>query len=186
MMSRSSFDKFRARTAYFCFTASPAPARRRFTCGRFRGAAAGAAGGDPGAGDRVDGADDPAVRRTFPRQGDGVAQRAERRRAVRRLAAGADEPSRGAGGRRLPLGALSALPEPGPDRAGRGARAVVQTGAHTALSRRTVAVELGRLWPRPVLLGSATPSLETFYAARRGGDRVVGAAPADSLGRRER
>ncbi len=33
---------------------------------------------------------------------------------------------------------------------------------------RTVALELGRLCSAPVLLGSATPALETFYAARQG------------------
>jgi primosomal protein N' (replication factor Y) len=33
---------------------------------------------------------------------------------------------------------------------------------------RTTAIELGRLCGAPVILGSATPALETFYAARRG------------------
>jgi len=33
---------------------------------------------------------------------------------------------------------------------------------------RTAAIELGRLTAAPVILGSATPALETYYAARRG------------------
>ena len=33
---------------------------------------------------------------------------------------------------------------------------------------RTAAVELGRLTGAPVILGSATPALETYFAARRG------------------
>jgi hypothetical protein len=33
---------------------------------------------------------------------------------------------------------------------------------------RTAALELGRLTGAPVILGSATPALETYYAARRG------------------
>jgi primosomal protein N' (replication factor Y) (superfamily II helicase) len=63
---------------------------------------------------------------------------------------------------------------------------------------RTVAIELGRICGAPVLLGSATPALETYYAARSGTirlltlpKRIVGfrnmpsaadAAPSDLLG----
>lgn len=46
---------------------------------------------------------------------------------------------------------------------------------------RTVALELGRLCRAPVLLGSATPALETYYAARRGEMRLL-ALPQRVLG----
>jgi primosomal protein N' (replication factor Y) len=46
---------------------------------------------------------------------------------------------------------------------------------------RTVALELGRLCGAPVLLGSATPALETYYAARRGEMRLL-ALPQRVLG----
>jgi primosomal protein N' (replication factor Y) len=39
---------------------------------------------------------------------------------------------------------------------------------------RTVAVEMGRVHGIPVLLGSATPALETYYAARSGEIRLLG------------
>ncbi len=38
---------------------------------------------------------------------------------------------------------------------------------------RTVALQMGRLCGVPVLLGSATPALETYYAARRGEIRLL-------------
>jgi primosomal protein N' (replication factor Y) len=46
---------------------------------------------------------------------------------------------------------------------------------------RTVALELGRLCQAPVLLGSATPALESYYAARRGALRLL-ALPQRVLG----
>jgi primosomal protein N' (replication factor Y) len=46
---------------------------------------------------------------------------------------------------------------------------------------RTVALELGRLWRAPVLLGSATPALESYHAARRGEMRLL-ALPQRVLG----
>jgi primosomal protein N' (replication factor Y) len=48
---------------------------------------------------------------------------------------------------------------------------------------RTVALELGRLCRAPVLLGSATPALETYYAARRGDIRLL-TLPQRILGHR--
>ena len=39
---------------------------------------------------------------------------------------------------------------------------------------RTVAIEMGRIHGIPVLLGSATPALETYYAARSGEIRLLG------------
>ena len=49
---------------------------------------------------------------------------------------------------------------------------------------RTVALELGRLSRAPVLLGSATPALETYYAARRGEMRLL-TLPQRVLGHRD-
>jgi len=48
---------------------------------------------------------------------------------------------------------------------------------------RTVALELGRLCKAPVLLGSATPALETFYATRQGEMRYL-SLPRRVLGHR--
>jgi primosomal protein N' (replication factor Y) len=39
---------------------------------------------------------------------------------------------------------------------------------------RSVAIEMGRIHGAPVLLGSATPALETYYAARSGEIRLLG------------
>jgi primosomal protein N' (replication factor Y) (superfamily II helicase) len=48
---------------------------------------------------------------------------------------------------------------------------------------RTAAIELGRLAGIPVLLGSATPALETYYAARQGAIQLL-ALPRRILGHR--
>jgi primosomal protein N' (replication factor Y) len=49
---------------------------------------------------------------------------------------------------------------------------------------RTVAIELGRLHSAPVVLGSATPALESYYAARRGEMQLL-VLPHRILGFRE-
>jgi primosomal protein N' (replication factor Y) (superfamily II helicase) len=49
---------------------------------------------------------------------------------------------------------------------------------------RTVAVEMGRIYGAPVLLGSATPALETYYSARSGETRIL-ALPKRIIGFRE-
>jgi primosomal protein N' (replication factor Y) (superfamily II helicase) len=49
---------------------------------------------------------------------------------------------------------------------------------------RTVAIEMGRIYGAPVLLGSATPALETYFAARSGEIRIL-ALPKRIIGYRE-
>ena len=136
--------------------------------GDCRGAGPRTAGSRAGAGDRADAADDPPVRRTLSRQGHGVAQRAGRGRALRRVASGADGSSGRAGGGRLPLGALPAFPRLGLivlDEEHEPSYKQERTPRYHA---RTVAMELGRITAAPVILGSATPALETYFAAKRG------------------
>ena len=49
---------------------------------------------------------------------------------------------------------------------------------------RTVAIELGRIAGVPVLLGSATPALETYFSTRSGALYVADAAPSRSFRKR--
>ena len=91
------------------------PARDR------RDAAPRPAGGGVSAGDRVDAADDPPLRCPLPGKSHRLAQRTGRRRAFRRLAASAHEPSGCAGGGRLALCVVPALPRSRADSDRRGA-----------------------------------------------------------------
>ena len=175
----------RRRRSRCCCTASPAAARPRSTCTpptpRWQQRPAGAGAG---ARDQPHAAARGALRRALPGPRAGQpAQRPDAGAAAAPLAAGAPGPGRpgaghAAGGVRVDAAA-------GADRRRRGARPLVQAAGRRAL----LGARPGRLARAPaervpVLLGSATPSLETWQRAAGGPLPAAGAGPRASAAAR--
>ena len=99
---------------------------------------------------------------------DGLPLEAHARAPHRKLPA-PDALRRRGTGRRRPLGALSAAAAPATDRRRRGARhRLQQTDAQPRYNARDVAVVMARLREARTVLGSATPSLESYANALSG------------------
>ncbi len=100
-----------------------------------RGVGTPPAGRGAGARYRAYPADKPALRGALPGTGHPVAQRAERWRALRRMAARAQGPPGRTGGGWFSLEPVPAIPRPGNHRSRRRTRAYLQAGGYPALSR---------------------------------------------------
>ena len=153
---------------------------RGLSFGDRAGRGAGEGGDRAGPRDQPDAADDPTVPPTV-RPGRRPPQPPERRRAASALAE--HRLRRDPGRRRSPVGRLRAGAEAGADRHRRGAREHIQAGDGAEVSRSRRGGQAGQMEGIPILLGSATPSLESWRNAERGRYTRLSMPSASAAGR---